>query len=58
MDASQEGRTDVVELLLSNGADVNATTRVSHLHIHVHTPGPVLWLLRHVIVYTTYKRNK
>ena len=39
MVASQEGRTDVVELLLSNGAHVNATTaiRVSHLHIHVHT---------------------
>ena len=37
LDASQEGRTDVVELLLSNGADVNATTEVSHLHIHVHT---------------------
>ena len=37
MVASQEGRTDGVELLLSNGADVNASTRVSHLHIHVHT---------------------
>ena len=37
MDASQGGRTYVVELLPSNGADVNATTRVSHLHIHVHT---------------------
>ena len=37
MDSSRKGRTDVVELLLSNGADVNATTYVSHLHIHVHT---------------------
>ena len=35
--ASMKGRTEVVELLLSNGADVNATTEVSHLHIHVHT---------------------
>ena len=31
--ASEEGRTDVVEVLIKHGADVNATTEVSHLHI-------------------------
>ena len=37
MTASEKGRTDVVEVLIKHGADVNATIRVSHLHIHVHT---------------------
>ena len=37
MKASRKGRTDVVEVLIKHGADVNATTEVSHLHIHVHT---------------------
>ena len=53
MKASEEGRTDVVEVLIKHGANVNATTRVSHLHIHV---PPVLCCgvaLLHVIVYTT-----
>ena len=27
----------VVEVLIKHGADVNATTEVSHLRIHVHT---------------------
>ena len=35
MMASEKGRTDVVEVLIKHGANVNATTRVSHLHIHV-----------------------
>ena len=35
--ASREGRTDVVEVLIKHGADVNATTEVSHLRIHVYT---------------------
>ena len=33
MVASQEGRTDVVELLIKHNADVNARTEV-RLHIH------------------------
>ena len=33
MVASQEGRTDVVELLIGHNADVNARTEVK-LHIH------------------------
>ena len=37
MKASRKGITDVVEVLIKHGADVNATTEVSHLHIHVHT---------------------
>ena len=51
--ASREGRSDVVEVLIKHGADVNATTIVSHLHIHV---PPYLCCgvdLLHVIVYTT-----
>ena len=32
--ASVNGRTDVVEVLIKHDADVNATTEVSHLHIH------------------------
>ena len=50
--ASREGRADVVEVLIKHSADVNATTRVSHLHIHV---PPYLCCgvdLLHVIVYT------
>ena len=35
--ASEKGITDVVEVLIKHGAEVNATTEVSHLHIHVHT---------------------
>ena len=35
--ASEKGRTDVVNVLIKHGADVNATTEVSRLHIHVHT---------------------
>ena len=54
MKASREGRTDVVEVLINHGADVNATYfLVSHLHIHV---PPCLCCgvdLPHVIVYTT-----
>ena len=53
MQASEKGRTDVVEVLIKHGADVNATTRVSHLHIHV---PPYLCCgvdLLHVIVFTT-----
>ena len=37
MIASRMGRTDVVEVLIKHGADVNVTKEVSHLHIHVHT---------------------
>ena len=33
MAASQEGRTDVVELLIKHNADVNARNKV-RLHIH------------------------
>ena len=54
MEASKEGRTDVVEVLIKHGAVVNATFfLVSHLHIHV---PPYLCCgvdLLHVIVYTT-----
>ena len=35
MQASEKGRTDVVEVLIKHDADVNATAMVSHLHIHV-----------------------
>ena len=51
--AIMEGKTDVVEVLIKHGANVNATTRVSHLHIHV---PPYLCCgvdLLHVIVFTT-----
>ena len=53
MEASKEGRTDVVEVLIKHGANVKATTTVSHLHIHV---PPYLCCgvdLLHVIVFTT-----
>ena len=51
--ASEKGRTDVMEVLIKHGADVNATTEVSHLHIHV---PPYLCCgvdLLHVIVFIT-----
>ena len=51
--ASREGRTDVVEVLIKHGADVNATTRVSHLHIHIPQYLCCGVDLLHVIVYTT-----
>ena len=53
MMASKAERTDVMEVLIKHGADVNATTRVSHLHIHVPPYLCCVVDLLHAIVYTT-----